>query len=106
MRIWVDVDACPKVIKEVLYRAADRARVQVILVANQRLQVPNSPYITSVQVGRGFDVADAEILARVASNDLVITSDIPLAADVIEKEGLAMSPRGDIFSKDNIGERL
>ena len=106
MKIWVDADACPKVIKEILFRAADRAGVQVTLVANQFLQVPASKYISTIQVPMGFDVADSEIVLRMNANDLVITSDIPLAAAVIDKGGYALNPRGDFYTTENIRERL
>ena len=106
MKIWVDADACPVVIKEILFRAAVRTQTTVMLVANQSLKVPPSPYIKSIQVLKGFDVADNEIIRQSQNGDLVITSDIPLAADVIKKGALALSPRGDLFSKDNIKARL
>jgi uncharacterized protein YaiI (UPF0178 family) len=106
MHIWVDADACPKAIKAILFRAAERKRVMLILVANQILAKPSSPYIKSLQVSPGLDVADNEIVKRVTAGDLVITSDIPLAAEVIEKEGLALSPRGERYTKDNIKARL
>jgi uncharacterized protein YaiI (UPF0178 family) len=106
MKIWVDADACPVVIKEILYRAAERTRVPLTLVANQALHTPNSDYITTVQVHRGFDVADDEIVKRLNAGDLVITSDIPLAAEVIEKGGHALSPRGELHTTENIRARL
>jgi len=106
MKIWVDADACPVVVKEILYRAADRTAVELILVANQALSTPTSPNIKSIQVARGFDVADDEIVKRCEPGDLVITSDIPLAAEVIEKGAHALSPRGELHSKENIGARL
>ncbi|MEO0575738.1 MAG: YaiI/YqxD family protein [Pseudomonadota bacterium] len=106
MTIWVDADACPVVVKQILFRAAKRTGVALVLVANQALQVPNAPNIRTMQVAHGFDVADDEIVARVASGDLVITSDIPLAAEVIEKGALALSPRGEEHTKENIGARL
>ena len=106
MKIWVDADACPVVIKEILFRAAIRTQTAVILIANQSLKVPPSPYIKSIQVLKGFDVADNEIVLQSQAGDLVITSDIPLAADVIAKGSLALSPRGELFSKDNIKARL
>ena len=92
MHIWVDADACPVVVKEILYRAADRTKTPLTLVANQFLRVPNSPFIKSVQVSAGFDVADNEIVQRASAGDLVITSDIPLAAEVIDKQAKALSP--------------
>ena len=106
MKIWVDADACPVAIKEILFRAAIRTQTTVMLVANQSLKVPPSPYIKSVQVLKGFDVADNEIIRQSQNGDLIITSDIPLADDVIKKGALALSPRGDLFSKDNIKARL
>ena len=106
MRIWVDADACPVVIKEILYRAAERTRVQLTLVANQALNTPNSNYVNTLQVPRGFDVADDEIVKRLDAGDLVITSDIPLAAEVIEKGGHALSPRGELHTTENIRARL
>lgn len=106
MKIWVDADACPVVVREILYRAADRTRTQLTLVANQPLNVPSSPHIGTLQVPRGFDVADDEIVKRLQDGDLVITSDIPLAAEVIEKGGHALSPRGERFTSENIRARL
>ncbi len=106
MRIWVDADACPTVIKDILYKAANRAKIQTTLIANQALRTPPSPFITSIQVGSGFDVADDEIVKRTEQGDLVITSDIPLAAEVIEAGGLALSPRGELYSTENIKARL
>mgnify|MGYP001564533167 CR=1 FL=1 len=106
MQIWVDADACPAVIKDILYRAAERKQVALILVANKLLRTPPSPYIRSVQVAGGFDVADNKIVERVQAGDLVITADIPLAADVIKKGGYALNPRGELYTKDNIQERL
>jgi len=106
MKIWIDADACPIVIKEILYRAAERVPMDVILVANQSLQIPKSRYIKFIQVSQGFDVADNEIVKRLDAGDLVITSDIPLAADVIEKGGIALSPRGELHTTDNIRARL
>lgn len=106
MNIWVDADACPSVIKDILFRAAERKQISLILVANQRLRVPPSKYIQSLQVASGFDVADNEIVKRCEPGDLVITADIPLAADVIAKGGAALSPRGELFTTQNIGERL
>ncbi len=106
MKIWVDADACPVVVKEILYRAAERTGVELTLVANQALRTPSSLNINSVQVRQGFDVADDEIVKRSEPGDLVITSDIPLAAEVIEKGGHALSPRGEMHTKENIGARL
>ena len=106
LTIWVDADACPVVIKEILFRAAERTGVVVTLVANQWLRTPPLANIRAIQVMPGFDVADAEIVKRLAAGDLVITSDIPLAAEVLEKQGLALSPRGELFSAENIKARL
>lgn len=106
MQIWVDADACPGVIKEILYRVADRTGIAVLLVANQWLKVPPSPHIRAVQVPKGFDVADNHIVASLASGDLVITADIPLAAAVIEKDGHALNPRGEFYSRENIRQLL
>lgn len=106
MKVWVDADACPVVVKEILYRAADRTGVELTLVANQPLNTPSSPNISTLQVPQGFDVADDEIVKRCESGDLVITSDIPLAAEIIEKGGHALSPRGEMHTKENIGARL
>jgi uncharacterized protein YaiI (UPF0178 family) len=106
MQIWIDADACPGVIKEILFRAAQRTGVQLTLVANQFLRVPAAANISMIQVAQGFDVADNEIVKRAGAGDLVITSDIPLAAEVIEKGGLALSPRGELHTAENIGARL
>lgn len=106
MKIWVDADACPAVIKEILFRAADRTGVATTLVANHLMRVPPSRHIDFLRVAGGFDVADNEIAKRVAAGDVVITSDIPLASDVIEKGAQALSPRGELYSADNIRERL
>ena len=106
MKIWVDADACPAVAREILFRAADRTGVQLVLVANQPVKVPASEYINTLQVPKGFDVADDEIVNKLAAGDLVITSDIPLAAEVIEKGGHALSPRGEMHTRENIGAKL
>ncbi len=106
LKIWVDADACPVVIKEILFRAAQRTGVTTTLVANQYLRVPKSPHIQFRQVAAGFDIADNEIVKLVAAGDLVITSDIPLAAEVIEKQAQALSPRGELFTPENIRGRL
>ncbi|MES9831553.1 MAG: YaiI/YqxD family protein [Candidatus Thiodiazotropha sp. DIVDIV] len=105
-RIWVDADACPKPIKEILFRAADRVGVSVVLVANQALPVPPSEMIRSVQVSAGFDVADDYIVEQANAGDLVITADIPLAAEVIEKDCLVLTPRGERYTVENIRQRL
>jgi len=106
MQIWVDADACPNVIKEILFRAAERVAVQVTLVANQAIAVPRSRYIRSVQVASGFDVADNHIVQQARSGDLVITADIPLAAEAIDKGCMALNPRGDLYTEENIRQRL
>ncbi len=106
MDIWVDADACPKVIKEILFRAAERAKVRVTLIANHALRTPPSEYVSAVQVAGGFDVADEQIMARVALGDLVVTADIPLAASVIDKGGHALNPRGERYTKDTVRQRL
>jgi uncharacterized protein YaiI (UPF0178 family) len=102
MTIWVDADACPGVIKDILYRAAQRASLQVTLVANRALQVPRSPWISMVQVPQGFDVADNHILDIAVAGDLVITADIPLAAAVLGKGASALNPRGELYTRDNV----
>lgn len=106
MTIWVDADACPNVIKEMLFRAAERTQTALVLIANQPLRTPPSAYIRAVQVSAGFDVADNEIVRRAAHGDLVITSDIPLAAEVIEKGALVVTPRGEQLSAENVRSRL
>jgi len=102
VRIYVDADACPVVIKEILFRAAERTGVRVTLIANQPMRTPRSPNVDLVQVGRGFDVADNEIAKRAGPGDLVITSDIPLAAEIIEKGAHALNPRGELYSPETI----
>ncbi|MGA0805752.1 MAG: YaiI/YqxD family protein [Pseudohongiellaceae bacterium] len=104
--IWVDADACPVVIKDILFRAAERTGVPVTLVANQSIRTPSIPHVRSLQVSSGFDVADNEIVKRVRAGDLVITSDIPLAAEVIAKGALALSPRGELLTEGNVRPRL
>jgi uncharacterized protein YaiI (UPF0178 family) len=106
MQIWVDADACPGAIKDILFRAADRARIQVTLVANQSMRIPASPYVRFVQVPAGLDVADKRIVELLAPRDLVITADIPLAAAAIDKGAHALNPRGELYTEDNIRERL
>jgi hypothetical protein len=106
MKIWVDADACPKVIKDILFRAAERTQVELILVANQVMQTPPSKFIKSLRVISGFDVADNEIVRKLDAGDLVITADIPLAAEVIERGGHALNPRGELYTTDNIKARL
>ena len=106
MQIWVDADACPNVIKEILFRAAERLRIPLILVANKFLRTPPSRYIRSIRVGAGFNVADTAIVRKMAPGDLVVTADIPLAAEVIGQGGHALNPRGELYSTENIKERL
>lgn len=106
MRIWVDADACPAVIKDILYRAAERLKIEMTLVANKPLRTPPSQYIKALQVPRGIDVADSHIVHEVAPGDLVITADIPLASDVIAKGARALNPRGELYSPENIQQRL
>ena len=106
MKIWVDADACPVVIKEILYRAADRTQTTTTFVANHYLRLPKSPYIQLLHVEAGFDVADNEIVQRVEAGDVVITGDIPLASDVIDQGCSALNPRGELYSQDNIKARL
>ncbi len=106
LTVWVDADACPNVIKEILFRAADRKQIPTVLVANQFLRVPQSAYIRSVQVASGFDVADNYIAEHCQGDDLVITADIPLAADVVDKGVLAINPRGELYTAENIRQRL
>lgn len=106
MRIWIDADACPKIIKEVLYRAAIRTQTALILVSNHALTTPPSPYITKMQVTAGFDVVDNKILELLEPGDLVITADIPLADGVVSKNGIALNPRGERYTPANIKQRL
>ena len=106
MKIWVDADACPAVIKDILFRAAERTKTPTTLVANHAMRITPSRYITFLQVTSGFDVADNEIVKRLNAGDLVITGDIPLAAEVIEKGGYALNPRGELYTTDNIKARL
>lgn len=106
MKIYVDADACPTVIKDILYRVSQRTGIEVILVANQALAIPRIPTVRAVQVSAGFDVADKRIIELVAKDDLVITADIPLAAEVIEKGGKALNPRGELYTAANIKARL
>lgn len=106
MKIWVDADACPVVIKEILFRAAERKKIQITLVANHQIRVPPSRYIHFLQVPAGFDMADNEIVKRLEKGDLVVTGDIPLASEVIDKAGLALNPRGEMYTVENIKQRL
>ncbi len=106
MQIWVDADACPVAVKDILYRVAERLALPVTLVANQLMRVPPSRFVRSVQVPQGADVADAEIVRLLAAGDLVITGDIPLAADVLAKGGFALNHRGEFYTNDNIAQML
>lgn len=106
MRIWVDADACPGPIKEILYRAAERVGVELVLVANHALRVPRSALIRAVQVPGGFDVADKHIAGQLEPGDLVVTADIPLAAEAVARDALALNPRGELYTEDNVRERL
>jgi len=106
MHIWVDADACPKVIKEILFRASQRLSIPVTLVANQGISVPASSLIRAIQVPAGYDVADNYIVQQLEAGDLVITADIPLAAEVLEKKAHALNPRGELYTENNIKERL
>jgi len=105
-KIWVDADACPRVIKDILFRAAERVGISLTLVANQPLQIPRSRHISAIQVGAGFDVADQHIVQQAAAGDLVITADIPLADEVISNGCLALNPRGELYTRENIRQRL
>jgi hypothetical protein len=105
-QIWVDADACPGPIKEILFRAAERAQVMVTLVANQMLRTPPTRWVRAIQVAGGFDVADNEIVQRLSSGDLVVTQDIPLAAQAIDKGALALHPRGELYTRETIAQRL
>jgi uncharacterized protein YaiI (UPF0178 family) len=106
MQIWVDADACPRPIKAILYRAAERVGIPLILVANQELFPPRSRWIRAIRVPSGFDVADHRIVALMKPGDLVITADIPLAAEVVDRGGLALNPRGELYTEENVKERL
>ena len=106
MRIWVDADACPGEVKELLFRAAERRKVRVTLVANQHLRTPRSDYIDSVLVPAGMNVADRRIVELAGPGDLVVTADVPLAADVVAKGAQALNPRGELYTEENVGERL
>ncbi len=106
MTIWVDADACPRSVREILTRAAERCAIDLVLVANQAISTPPSPRVRSVRVGAGFDVADDYITDSAASGDLVITADIPLAAAVVKRGATALNPRGELYTEENIAERL
>ena len=106
MKIWVDADACPRAVKDILFRVAERTEISVTFVANQRIRLPESPFIDLIQVGQGLDIADDEIADKCEVGDLIITADIPLAARVVEKGALALDPRGTMYDKTNIGQIL
>lgn len=106
MKIWIDADACPRVIKEIVFRASERLKLETCLVANNDLTKSHTKFVTSVKVANGFDVADDYIAEHAAAEDLVITADIPLAARIVEKGGVALDPRGELYSEENMGERL
>lgn len=106
MRIWVDADACPGVIREILYRAAERMKVELVLVANRPLRTPPSRFIRTIQVAAGFDVADRRIVAEASAGDLVVTGDVPLAAEIVAAGAMALNPRGKLFTAENIDESL
>lgn len=106
MKIWVDADACPNVIKNILFKASERTQIPCILVANQKINTPPSAYIFSRQVSQGFDVADDYIVQNIEADDLAITADIPLAAEIIDKNAIAINPRGEVYTKENIKQRL
>ena len=106
MQIWIDADACPNISKDILFRVAQRKQIITVLVANQMLAIPSSIYIKRLQVPKGYDVADNEIVRQLTAGDLVITGDIALAYEVLEKGGYALNPRGELYSKETIKERL
>lgn len=106
MQIWVDADACPKPVKDILYRAAERVQIPLNLVANQALRVIRSPFVRCITVAPGLDVADNRIVLEMSSGDIVVTADVPLAAEVVQKGGIALNPRGELYTEQNIGEHL
>lgn len=106
MKIWVDADACPNAVKDILFRAVLRTKTPLILVANNSLTIPRSPLISSIRVEQGFDVADNYIVQHIETDDLVITADIPLAAEIVAKKCLALNPRGELYTVDNVRQRL
>lgn len=106
MKIWIDADACPRAVKEIVYRAAERCKLHTVLVANRPLATPKSIWVTSIVVSSGMDVADDWIVEQVSQDDLVITADIPLAARVVEREATGLDPRGELYTEDNVRERL
>ena len=105
-KIWVDADACPNLIKNVIFRMADNRQVDVVLVSNHYVKTPNSRFVSAKQVGKGFDEADNEIIALMSGGDLVVTGDLPLANDVIQKRGFAINPRGTVYDEENIKSHL
>ena len=105
-KIWVDADACPNLIKNVIFRLADNRQVDVVLVSNHYVKTPNSRFVSAKQVGKGFDEADNEIIALMSAGDLVVTGDLPLANDVIQKRGFAINPRGTVYDEENIKSHL
>ncbi len=106
LKIWIDADACPRAVKEIVFRASERLRIPVCLVANSYMAVPKGPLISFIKVDKGADIADAHIVESISSNDLVITADIPLAALVVEKGSTAINPRGELYTEENVRERL
>ena len=106
MKVWIDADACPKLVKEIIFKASFRLKVDVCLVANSYMQIPQSPHISLIQVEKGADMADFYIVEHLEASDLVITADIPLASAVVEKNATAINPRGEIYTEENISERL
>lgn len=106
LTIWIDADACPNIIKDILFRAAERRQLPLVLVANKMIATPPLPFIKAVQVAKGFDVADNYMVQQCQANDLVITADIPLAAEVVAKQAYALNPRGELYTKENIKEHL
>lgn len=106
MKIWVDADACPNAIKEIIFRAATRTRTHVVLVANKPMRVPLTGFISAIQVSAGFDIADNKIVQEMNTGDLIVTADIPLADAVVDKGGYALNPRGELYTKENIKDRL
>ena len=106
MRIWIDADACPTVIKDIIFRASERTRIAVVLVANKAIKVPLNGLVSTIQVSQGFDMADDKILADICAEDLVITADIPLADAALDKDAIVINPRGEQYTKENIKDRL
>ena len=106
MRIWIDADACPNVIKDIVFRASERTQTPVVVVANKPIRIPLNGLVSTIQVSHGFDMADSRIVEEMAAGDIVITADIPLADAVIERGGIAVNPRGELYSQENIKDRL